>query len=241
MAEAVAESISAADLAETLGETIAKQLAEAMKPQDPKPDDKAPMAQDLTPEQQATITATMAQLDKAGDGTLLVSKERGERIFELLTSPEAQARLSQTATMNAGILSPIERAINPLVPNLPIGSLGLGAFLGLISGEFIDGFTPATQPAGEINWTNVVVKGVGAIAFATAGKTIMSQQAAMAAAAILTAQILADVLPLDQWIAKIRGVFEGEQRTAQEAQTWLNHHQPDPITTNENDIIGNIF
>lgn len=250
------QSISAAGFADVVGERIKKEIEAIMakpaepkpadpKPADPKPADptvEAPKMAKPSEQLQAAISNAMSELDKAGGlGVIMAKDDAGRHIFESLTSPEAKVRFEKTAQMSAGILSPIERAVNPLVPNVPVGSLALGAFSGLLIGEVIDGFTPATGDSGEINFANVAVKGVAAVVLITMGKPLFSNTAAQAGAAILVAQILADVLPIDEWIARLKGVFNGQQATAREAQDWL-HRQPDPITGDTgHDIIGDVF
>ena len=238
------ESLSASELAETLGAKLSKQIEDALKPVTDKP---ATTAKDDSPEADATMTATLEQLKNASeDQVLMFTKDGGKNAFDMLTSHEAQARLEQKASMTQ-LLSPIERAINPLVPNLPLGSLAVGAITGLILGELVDGFVSTDSPTGGTNFANLAVKGGVAIALVTVGSQLMSKQAAMAGAAILTAQILADVLPLDQWIARIRGVFNASQSpTAAAAERWLGDvrsRQPDPISggITGHDIIADIF
>lgn len=240
-ATATKETLSASELAETLGTKLSQQIADALKPAT---DQDAEMSQD-PPEPDKELTAALEQLRSAGeDQVLMFKKDGGKFALDLLTSPEAQARLEQTAGMGQ-LLSPIERAINPLVPNLPVGSLAVGAITGLVLGEVIDGFVSTQTESGDINFANLIIKGVAAIGLVTVGNQLMSKQATLAGAAILTAQILADVLPLDEWIARIRGVFQGKQTrtpTAEAAGQWLaGNRQASPVGTTASDIIADIF
>ena len=124
------------------------------------------------------------------------------------TLPAVRAGV-EAAEMHASYTGLLEKPLDSLVPKVPLGAIVVGGGLGLIVGDLIDGFVPATNLDGSVNFGNVATKGVVAYIAATMGGKIVSKQAGLAIAVVLGAQVLADVLPIDEWAARLRGVFGG--------------------------------
>ncbi len=102
------------------------------------------------------------------------------------------------------LTGPVERPLNGLLPNFQLGSVVIGGATGLIAGELVDGIVAPGQPGASISWGNLALKGATALGLAYYGKNIMSQRAAQFAAGVLVLQMVADVVPLDQWIQQFK-------------------------------------
>ena len=113
--------------------------------------------------------------------------------------------LPKTAIMGAGggLLGVIEQPVNSFWPTLPLGSVVVGGLVGMTLGELIDGFVPPKDALGKTSMTNVIVKAVGMIGLSMYGSMIMSKTGVVISIGLLGAQLLADLLPVDQWIRNL--------------------------------------
>ena len=128
----------------------------------------------------------------------------------------------------AGILSPIEGALNPLVPRVPLGSIAVGSTFGLIIGEIVDGLVPGTTGEGNMNVMNIFAKTLAAGGVFYFGGQLFSRQAALFAVGVLGAQVLADILPLDTIVDTVVGWFSGAEsgNRFRQPQNPGGGHQP---------------
>ena len=135
----------------------------------------------------------------------LPGKPKETTVIEML--PEGGYRLMDrgdivretiAADMRQGILGPIEAAVNPVFPAIPLGSIAVGGLVGLIAGEVIDGVVSPTTDEGGVNPANIGVKVVVAGGLWFVGRRAMSKQAVLFGITVLGIQVLADMLPLDR-------------------------------------------
>jgi len=106
-----------------------------------------------------------------------------------------------------GLLGAIEQPVNAIWPALPLGSIAVGAVVGITVGELIDGFIPPKSATGGVNMVNVVAKGGGILALTMFGPQLMSKTGTIIAVGLLGAQLLADLLPLDRLVQAIVNFF----------------------------------
>lgn len=186
----------AAGLSETqraFAEAIAAGIAKGVQPSPAAhPEPKATMGQDITAGR------------KAGD------------VFELTATGELKYRPAAdpvpTAEMGA-LLSPVEKALNGV--NLPggfeVGPLLLGGATGVVATELVNGLVPksSSRKAGPFQ-ANTIAKLAAIVLLATVGKKVMSKQSAYIAAGVLSAQLAADVLPLDTLTDKAIDLIRGK-------------------------------
>lgn len=110
----------------------------------------------------------------------------------------------------------IERPLNRLIPvaGINAGSLLVGGTLALFLGEVIDGLV--TEDLSDLDpdrffKTEFLIQAGAKVAAAAVlhqvGGSFMSRQATNAAITVLGVQALADILPLDRWIAKVVNRF----------------------------------
>lgn len=106
-----------------------------------------------------------------------------------------------------GALTVIENPLNGFFPNIPIGSIVVGSVVGITLAELVDGLVPPRAAGGKMNMTNIAVKSGAIVALATFGPKLMTKTGTVIAIGLLGAQVLADILPLDEWIGKIVAFF----------------------------------
>lgn len=162
-----------------------------------------------------------------------------------------------SAVMGAGgLLGVVETPVNSFWPTLPLGSIAVGVVTGLLLGELIDGFLPprgiptVLEPLGPLNMANVAVKGIAVVGLGMYGGMLMSRTGALIAGGLLIAQLLADVLPLDQWIRNVVNFFR--QLFGQTplppltpapvpAPVVAQRHRQQVATAGRNDLYAGIF
>lgn len=121
------------------------------------------------------------------------------------SSLEAAQVEIETAEAGAAILAPLTKPLNNILPGFKVGSAVLGGGIGLITGELIDGVAPPRDASGNINVKNILLRvGVGAGLIQFGGK-VMTRDTRNAVLIVLVTQTLADFLPIDEWVAKLRG------------------------------------
>ena len=151
-----------------------------------------------------------------------------------------------TAAMGAGgLLGIIENPLNGFWPAVPIGSILVGGFTGVLAGELIDAFFPPRTSTGGVNITNVAVKGGGILLLTMWGPMLMSRTGSTIAIAILGVQMLSDLLPIDQWIMNlvnwIKKLF-GQTTTAQNRQLPMREvAAPGGFMGRQQDLYAGIF
>ena len=152
--------------------------------------------------------------EKPSDKNILELAQDGK--MRWLSSADVQ-RESIMAEMRRGFLAPVEEPVNRFVKGIPLGSMAVGTIVGLITGELVDGFVSQTkvdEKTGKtvVNMNNIITKVVAGAAIWFASKWVMTPMAALFAIGILVAEILADLLPIDQWAHSILGIFKKETR-----------------------------
>ena len=148
-----------------------------------------------------------------------------------LTKVEQAVELEQDVEMHAmlGGLASIDNKLP-----YPFVQVGIGGVGGLLVGELIDGFaTP--KVGGKVNFANVLFKGIWVLVAAGPGRKFLGNTGTMAFGAVLTVQVLADILPVDQWAASLKKMLPKSAM----GQTTLR--QPHPITPASRDKLGAWF
>lgn len=90
---------------------------------------------------------------------------------------------------------------------IPWGDVLFGALPGAIVSEVIDGLMPPRASDGSVNFQNLAFKGVVAFAGARFGEQFIGKRASQFFAGGLILFVLADLLPIDQWVANIINLF----------------------------------
>ena len=93
---------------------------------------------------------------------------------------------------------------------IPFGSVLLGGFPGIITGDVIDGFVNPIDANGNVAWGNLVTKGGIAAAGAFFLPRWIGDRPAMFFAGALVIQMMSDMLPFDRLSAWIVGRFNRE-------------------------------
>ena len=131
---------------------------------------------------------------------------------EVLDNGEFEQRL---ATMNQPALAGTVNTLNGIGGlDIPWGNILLGALPGAIVSEVVDGLMPAFNPDGSLNFQNVAIKLGIAWAGVQFGPQLVGRQASQFFAGGIIIFVLADILPLDQWVATIRGWFQRNGATS---------------------------
>lgn len=152
--------------------------------------------------------------------TIIHVKEDGG--YEVLDHHEGLDRM-MSYTFGAAITQPIEKPLNDIFPQLPLGSIAIGGGAGLIVNDLVDAFVPetttdATTGATSANMLNPLIKiGVGVGVPAMLGTRLMSRTGNLFFAGSLVIIAAQQLLPLDQWITSlvnwVRGLFGGTTTT----------------------------
>ena len=145
------------------------------------------------------------------DGHLLVMNQ--DRSFEAITNQEyeqRQATMGQPAL--AGFVNQLD-GIGGL--DIPWGSVLIGALPGAMVSEIVDGLMPQRNADGSLNLTNLLVKGGIAWAGVQFGDRLIGRRASQFFAGGLILFVLGDLLPIDQWVARIRGLLTRGANTGQ--------------------------
>jgi len=116
--------------------------------------------------------------------------------------------LSQEVTQEQSAVASIaSKGDNMLGLGIPWGSVMVGAVPGIFVGDLIDGFVSPTTEEGGTNIANIGVKvGVGAAGTMYLSRYIGATPAKWFAGALVV-QVASDLLPLDQWVAKVKSWF----------------------------------
>lgn len=94
--------------------------------------------------------------------------------------------------------------------NIPFGSVLIGAFPGVITGDVIDGFIQPIDVNGNVAWGNLLTKAAVATGGAFFLPRWIGERPAMFFAGALVIQMLSDMLPLDRLSAWVVGMFSRE-------------------------------
>lgn len=145
------------------------------------------------------------------EGHLLVMNK--DRSFEAITNEEyEQRRATMGQPMAAGIVNTLD-GLGGL--DIPWGSVLLGALPGAMVSEIVDGLMPPRNADGSINVTNLLIKGGIAWAGVQFGDRLIGRRASQFFAGGLLLFVLGDLLPIDQWVAKITNLFSQGADTGQ--------------------------
>lgn len=160
----------------------------------------------------------------------------------------------QVAELHAAALGGLANQLdNAIGTGVPWGSVLVGAVPGLIVGEVIDGIWSPVNDDGNRNLANIGVKVAVAAAGAKWGGQLVGRTASKFFAGALILQIVADILPIDDWVESLLNLFKrnGSGSAVQEqnlAQRQANQiaaaglRQATPITPGgRHDAIGAMF
>ena len=143
---------------------------------------------------------------------------------------------SQTVELGQQLLGIIEKPLNSVkLPGIgaQTGAVVVGAGVGVLVAEVINGMTPRVSATGGVATTNAIVKVAAIGAIGVFGNKLMSPNARLAAAGVIGAQLVADILPLDQWVTKIVNLLKGGtgagQRLGNRTSPGYVMNQPMPI------------
>ena len=156
-----------------------------------------------------------------------------DRTIEAISNQEYERR---TAVMGqpaiAGFVNTLD-GIGGL--DIPWGAVLFGALPGAIVSEVIDGLMPAHNADGSINFMNLGVKGLVAWAGVQFGPQLVGRRASQFFAGGLILFVLSDFLPIDQWVANLRGLFgrtaTGGQFAAHELELARQAQTASPAST----------
>lgn len=148
-----------------------------------------------------------------------------------LAKVEQAVELRQEAEMH-GALGGLASIDNRLP--YPFVQVGVGGIVGLLVGELIDGFA-APKVGGRVNMGNVIVKGIAVLGAAGPARRFLGNTGAMAFGAVLTVQVLTDILPVTEWAASLKKMLPKGSL----GQTTMR--QPHPGTPTSRDKIATWF
>lgn len=120
---------------------------------------------------------------------------------------------AKTAEMHATLLSGVKLGslagqLDKMLFGLPVGTVIVGGIPALVLTEVTDGFIKPRNADGSVNFANIVVKGVEAYLMTSRmAKGLLGEKAAHFAAAAITIQAVAAVLPLDMWVDKLVAII----------------------------------
>ena len=185
----------------------------------------------LRAEIRAERTAAQESSQEKPEGKVIkVPEERTEVLAR-------QEELPVKTEMGAGMLGGLD-SIDHKLP-FPFVSVAVGGIGGLLFGEVVDLFAAPKDAAGKTNFINVAVKGAAVLGVASMGRRYLGNTGAMAFGTVLVAQVAADMLPIADWAAKIKGWFPSTAPAA--LRQMAQARQPHPITSSTNDKISNWF
>lgn len=139
---------------------------------------------------------------------------------EVLDSGEFEQRL---ATMNQPALAGTINTLNGIGGlDIPWGDILFGALPGALVSEVVDGLMPPRNADGSLNFQNLGIKLGIAWAGVQFGDRLVGRQASQFFAGGIIIFVLADILPLDQWVATVRGWFD---RNASSGQPDMGQHE----------------
>ena len=178
-------------------------------------------------------TALMGLAEIAG--SLLSDPARAGKVITVnqdgTFAVEEKAKLSpEVFEAGAAILAAVERPLAgiKILPGINFGAIVVGGVSGVVISEVINGLEPRMKADGKVNTTNIAYKVGATAALAYFGKRVMSPEARNVAVAIMAAQILVDVLPLDGWINKIGRLINKEKFPAEMG----NQYRQDAVAAN---------
>lgn len=96
---------------------------------------------------------------------------------------------------------------------IPVGSVLLGAGLGVVINETINGLQPRRVPATapetglKINGANIAYKAGVVVALTTVGNKVLPKEAVVSAVTVIGADVLATLLPVNIWACKLANFF----------------------------------
>ena len=167
------------------------------------------------------------KVNPASDATLFVIN--GDRTIEAISNQEYERR---SAVMGQPALAGFVNTLDGIGGlDIPWGSVLLGALPGAIVSEVVDGLMPAHNADGSINFMNLAVKGGIAWAGVQFGPQFVGRRASQFFAGGLILFVLSDFLPIDQWVANVRGLFNRGAASGQIAQHELQLAQASPAST----------
>ena len=142
-----------------------------------------------------------------------------------IVSQEAITERTREAELRQAVLSPFITQLDGIGGlDIPWGSILLGTVPGAIVSEVVDGVMPPRNADGRMNFGNLAVKGGIAWAGVQFGPQFIGRKASGFFAAGLGLFIFADLLPVDQWVAQLVGLFQRGE-TASQNQMIAQHEQ----------------
>lgn len=191
-------AITKDDLFAGMAQTIKDTLKE-LKPPDPEPDPKAEA------EQKAMAELRQGLAKAATDGHVIEPDGKGG--YKRVEPSEIVDRAMMGQALTAGI----ERGLNTVIPNVPVGSIAVGGGTGFLATELIDGFVDrlnfADDGSQSVNPANILAKGVALAVVGAAGGQVMTKMAQNIAMGVIGLDILRQVFPLDDLIQNLRNAL----------------------------------
>lgn len=180
------------------------------------------MGTDPVTTERPPLTGTIA----AGDLEALSKRsaaEASQSVFDKLIARMREEKANPAPTTPAeqrGMLGNIVGTLDTVGGlDIPFGSVLVGAIPAVVVGELVDGFVPPKTATGAINWMNVGVKIAAAIGGVQVGRQFMGPRATTFFTGVLALQMASAVLPIDQWIANLIGMFRRAPGVVQQAQS----------------------
>lgn len=127
------------------------------------------------------------------DGVEILDADEFDRRYAMMGQPALAGTISQLNGLGGF--------------DIPWGDVLFGALPGAIVSEVVDGLMAPRNADGSVNFQNLAIKGVIAGVGVQFGAQFVGKRTAQFFAGGLVLFILADLLPIDQWVARIIGFF----------------------------------
>ena len=159
-----------------------------------------------------------ANIKLADLGNLITDGKLVDQQGQAVTMSDLESYAVMDQRGLAGVATQIDRA---LPAGLPIGSAIIGGASAVIVSEVIDGFVqdPMTR--------NLVKGGVAVVGFRTL-KGFLGQASANIFVGLIVFSIAREILPIDDWIARIRGFIPTDQLGGNMGNNWNGYQLTDP-------------
>ena len=165
----------------------------------------------LSDETWARLATMYQERPKAEDSPPAEIEER--EIAERTETGDWEKPAGSKAEMHAALLSSVKLGslagqLDKMLFNLPVGTVLVGGIPALVLTEVTDGFIAPRNPDGSVNFANIAVKGAEAYLMTSRmAKNLLGEKAAHFAAAAITIQAVAAVLPLDRWVDQLVAII----------------------------------
>ena len=214
-------SVKRAELDAIIDSSIAAALQKNLSPR-LAPATGAEMAQEKAPDHSVlrAIHDWSLKPDTSAPRLGEIIEVRQDGTVEIVTEQVMRERVQKAEMEQVGFaLAPfVNQLDNAFGFNIPWGSIAFGILPGAVVSEVVDGVTPPRNVDGSLNFVNLLTKGVIAGVGVQALPPVIGRRASQFFAAGLGLFILADLLPINQWVANIVGLFGGNRQMALQQQ-----------------------